>query len=91
MAEKILAAGPAAQLLEDAQQKTLRQLYVGIWVESQQSRGCKADNDGLQAWSWSITEGWITDTKEASALSPMVKHVSTETAIKGTLGELAPS
>lgn len=61
VAEKILAAGPAAQLLEDAQQKTLRQLYVGshqgfrvlfayvIWVESQQSRGCKADNDGLQA------------------------------------------
>lgn len=61
MAEKILAAGPAAQLLEDPQQKTLRQLYVGsyqgfrvlfayvIRVESQQSRGCKADNDGLQA------------------------------------------
>ena len=61
MAEKILAAGPAAQLLEDAQQKTLRQLYVGshqgfrvlfayvIRVESQQSRGCMADTDGLQA------------------------------------------
>ena len=61
MAEKILAAGPAAQLLEDAQQTRLRQLYLEsyqgfrelfaseIWVESQKSRGCKADNDGLQA------------------------------------------